>query len=181
MLFQFPPGETGAFRQCRPGSTIGWLAEASSGNIYQKLLKLLKKKNFSNADDVCLLIWIIESIHWPKVLRADYSIDLPLPSVPAAPAHPPGHPLNGSLGQNQRNPGTSIQGTHDPKKTFLSLDNCQQQAPLLVVAPHTTIVDSIVIGAARATAVAKAELSKHPFIGPMGNLLQVQEHFNLVV
>jgi len=46
------------------------------------------------------------------------------------------------------------------------------KAPLLVVAPHTTIVDSIVIGAARATAVAKAELSKHPFLGPMGNLLQ---------
>jgi len=46
------------------------------------------------------------------------------------------------------------------------------KAPLLVVAPHTTIIDSIVIGAARATAVAKAELSKHPFLGPMGNLLQ---------
>jgi len=46
------------------------------------------------------------------------------------------------------------------------------KAPLLVVAPHTTIIDSIVIGAARATAVAKAELSRHPFIGPMGNLLQ---------
>ena len=127
-----------------------------------------------------MFIWIIESIHWSKVLRADNSIDLPLPSVPAAPANPPRHPLNGSLGQNQRNPRKSFQGTHDAKKTFLNLNTCRKQAPLLVVAPHTTIVDSIVIGAARATAVAKAELSKHPFVGPMGNLLQVQEHFNLV-
>lgn len=46
------------------------------------------------------------------------------------------------------------------------------KAPLLVVAPHSTIIDTIVIGEARATVVAKAEISQHPFLGPVGNLLQ---------
>ena len=45
-----------------------------------------------------------------------------------------------------------------------------------MVAPHSTIIDTIVIGAARATVVAKAEISQHPFLGPVGNLLQVHRH-----
>ena len=49
----------------------------------------------------------------------------------------------------------------------------RSKAPLLVVAPHSTIIDTIVIGEARATVVAKAEISQHPFLGPVGNLLQV--------
>ncbi len=46
-------------------------------------------------------------------------------------------------------------------------------APVLVVAPHATLADSLAIAATGATAVAKEELSAVPLVGRIGRFLQV--------
>ena len=56
---------------------------------------------------------------------------------------------------------------------IVNLQESREEAPICVVAPHATIVDSIVILMCYAVPVAKKSLSKVPLFGPIGRLMQV--------
>ena len=57
------------------------------------------------------------------------------------------------------------------KKIFLQAP--RETAPMLVCAPHATIVDAIAILLSGSVPVAKKQLSYQPFLGPIGRFLQV--------